>query len=291
MQYIKNQLLQIGVQSTGAELSSIRSFKTQQEYMWDAQPAIWGNHAPVLFPIVGGLKNGEYHYEGKSYPLPRHGFIRYNTQVELRSQTENRLTYGLSNNHDTQKVYPFAFDFVIQFELIDNRLTVKHEVHNLDDKPIFFSLGAHPAFRCPLHEDEAYSDYYLEFDEVENEKTWLLDRAGLISEEGPLVLDNTNILPLRPNMFDNDALIFKSMRSRRVSLKSHKSDQALTVSYEGWPYLGVWSKPKAPFVCIEPWLGIADHSDTDQKIETKFGILTLAPGDTFKAQYSIEISE
>ncbi|MEM6347936.1 MAG: aldose 1-epimerase family protein [Bacteroidota bacterium] len=291
MQYIKSHLLQVGVQSTGAELSSIRSLQTQQEYMWDAQPAIWGNHAPVLFPIVGGLKNGEYIHDGQTYPLPRHGFIRYNTQVELRAQTESKLTYGLSNNLDTEKVYPFKFDFVVHFELFDNKLTISHEVHNRDEKEMYFSLGAHPAFKCPLHEDETYADYYLEFAEVETEKTWLLDRNGLIETEGPLMLDHTKVLPLTPNMFDNDALIFKTMRSRRVSLKSHKSEQILTVHYEGWPYLGIWSKPKAPFVCIEPWLGIADHADTDQQLSTKFGILSLAPGQSFEAQYTIEITE
>ncbi|MEL6589237.1 MAG: aldose 1-epimerase family protein [Bacteroidota bacterium] len=291
MQYIKNQFLQVGVKSTGAELCSIRSFKTQQEYMWDAQPAIWGNHAPVLFPIVGGLKNGEYLHEGQAYPLPRHGFIRYNTQVQLRDQTDSSLTYGLSDNHDTRKVYPFAFDFVVQFRLEDSRLTVRHEVHNRDEKMMYFSLGAHPAFKCPMHEEEAYSDYYLAFGEVENEHTWLLNSEGLIAEEGPLIMDNTDTLPLRPNMFDNDALIFKSIRSRSVSLKSHKSPQEVKVSFEGWPYLGIWSKPKAPFVCIEPWLGIADHADTDQQLSTKFGILSLDPGQSFEAAYTIDIIE
>jgi galactose mutarotase-like enzyme len=162
---------------------------------------------------------------------------------------------------------------------------------NLDDKTIYFHLGGHPGFKCPINEGENYSDYYLEFEHEENAATTLLSANGLISDDTKQILNNTNILPFTPNLFDNDALIFKDLKSRKVSLKSHKSNQILTVKFPDFNYLGIWAKPNAPFVCIEPWLGIADHENTDGDFLKKDKLISLVESEVFEAEYIVEIVE
>ncbi len=288
---IQNQYLKITVNEIGAELSSIESTKTGQRFMWDGNPDIWPNHSPVLFPIVGGLKENTYHYHGQSYSLPRHGFIRNNKKIKLTEQTESSLTFGLTFDDESLSVYPFEFEFAITYTLFGNRVVVSNLVKNHGHQEMLFSVGAHPAFRCPVHEGEEYEDYYLEFEHVETDSTWVLTSDGLVSDESKPVLHNTNILHLNRTLFNQDALIFKNLKSRQVSLRSTKSSQVVTLHYEDFPYLGIWAKPNAHFVCIEPWLGIADSADTDQNLENKESILTLKGKHHFTAAYSIEVSE
>jgi len=291
MATIENDILKIGVNELGAELCQIQSKLSGKEYMWDANPDIWGSYAPVLFPVIGAVKNGYVLIKGKEFKVPRHGFVRNNPNVKLIEESRDSLTYGLKFSEKTLSIYPYEFDFLITFSLEGNKITVSHKIVNLGKQTMFFSLGGHPAFKCPVNGDEVYEDYYLEFEKTENASTWLLAKDGLVGRETKLMIENTNILPLDSSMFDNDALIFKNLNSKSVSLKSKKSSQVLHVEYSDFPYLGIWAKPNAHFVCIEPWLGIAETADSDQNFETKEGILKLDAGNTFKASYSIEIKE
>lgn len=150
-----------------------------------------------------------------------------------------------------------------------------------------FSLGGHPAFNCPLFEGESYSDYYLEFDQIEKAPAYLLDESGLVSDKKLNLLDDSRTLKLHKHLFDNDALIFRDLNSRQVKLVSSRTGDILTMTYEGFPYLGVWAKPGAQFVCIEPWQGIADAAETDKEFKQKEGIMTLKSGEKHKAEYSI----
>jgi len=291
MATIENDILKIGVSELGAELCQIQSKSSGKEYMWDANPDIWGSYAPVLFPVIGAVKNGFVLIKGKEFKVPRHGFIRNNPNVKLVEEAKDSLTYGLKFSEKTLAIYPYEFEFLITFSLKGNQITVSHKIINHGKETMFFSLGGHPAFKCPVNEGEVYEDYYLEFETTENAATWLLAKDGLVGNETKAIIENSNILPLDSSMFDNDALIFKNLNSKSVSLKSNKSSQVLRVEYSDFPYLGIWAKPNAHFVCIEPWLGIADTADSDQNFETKEGILNLAPGKTFTASYSIEIKE
>ena len=288
---IESDVLRIAINKIGAELTKIQSKITGKDYLWNANPAIWASHAPVLFPTIGALKNNTYFYEGKSYHLPKHGFVRNNTAVELCAQERNSVTLELSTSEATLAIYPFEFKFLITYSLEGNKLIVKHEVSNPGASPLLFSLGAHPGFNCPMNEGESYEDYFLEFEHKETAGTWELAADGLVSNTIVPVLDNTTILPLHSHLFDKDALIFKNLISRKVSLRSRKSDQSITVDYPDFNYLGIWAKPGAPFVCIEPWLGIADSVDTNQDLASKEGILTLEAGKSFQATYSININE
>ncbi|MFD2726224.1 aldose 1-epimerase family protein [Hyunsoonleella rubra] len=291
MHTLKNDLLTIAVKECGAELCDISSAKHSTKFMWNADPAVWGSYAPNLFPIVGRLKDNTYLFEGKTYQLPRHGFFRHSEAVKLLEQTENSLTFGLTYNDDTLKVYPFKFEFQITFTLKDNTVKLLHTIKNLDDKPLYFSLGGHPAFKCLVFQNEDYEDYYLEFEHSETSKIHLLNSAGLFSSETRPMLENTKKLPLTHNLFNDDALIFKDLKSKKVALKSQNQGEILSVSYHDFDYLGIWAKPNGDYVCIEPWLGIADSENTDQNFTTKEGILQLNADDTFGATYHIEINE
>ncbi len=289
--YAKNSELEIAVRRPGAELSSIKSLKSGIEYMWGMDPAIWNSTAPILFPIVGCLKDNTYIWKGEKYLLTRHGFIRENPQLLLTGITANSLTFGMNSSKETHKIYPFDFEFSIQFLLEGTKISVIHQVVNTGNSVLYFSLGGHPAFRCPVHADEKYEDYYLEFDQPEQVSTWLLTGDGLLSGQTEPVLKGSNILPLSHELFSKDALIFKDLKSKKVTLRNKKSTQALSFSFEDFPYLGVWAKTNGNFVCIEPWLGVADSWNTDQLLEHKEGILQLAAGEVFEASYFIEIQE
>ena len=292
MHSIKNSKIKISVKNTGAELCEISSIKNKTNFMWDANPNIWGSFAPNLFPVIGALKDGGYIYENKIYTLPKHGFIRNNNAVTCIEKTSNSLTFGLRYSDDLLNIYPFKFDFTLSYVLKDNVIELIHTIKNLDDKIMYFSLGGHPAFKCPVYKDENYDDYTLEFEHKENSKTHLINMEnGLISPKTKTIFNDTNILPLKHELFNDDALIFKDLKSKKATLKSKTHGNILSVTYNDFPYLGIWAKPDGDYVCIEPWLGIADNENTNQNIKEKEGILTLEAGKTFKASYSIEIDE
>ncbi len=290
MYHLNNHLLKISVKKTGAELCNIVSVNNNTEFMWQANPDIWGSHAPNLFPIIGVLKNGFFSFEGKNYHLTKHGFIRNNNDIQLIEQTKNSLTFGICHSPKLLEMYPFKFDFKITFILKNNSIEVKHTVKNMDDKTIYFSLGGHPAFKCPVFEDENYNDYNLEFEHHETSKSYLLNTENsLMTSNTKEIFKNSNTIQLTNELFSEDALVFKDLNSRKTILKSSKNGEVLSVTYKDFKYLGIWAKPNGNFVCIEPWLGLGDYENTNQQLINKEGILSLEPNKTFTASYHIEI--
>ncbi len=287
---IQNEFLKVGVLSKGAELCSIINVENNTEYLWQANPEIWASHAPNLFPVIGALKEGSYYYEGEEYSMPKHGFIRYNKQIQLKEKTGNSLLFNLNYSEETLKTYPFKFQYALRYKLEEKTLRLTYTVKNLDDKSMYFSLGGHPAFNTPLFDHEVYEDYYLEFDYKMDMVTHLLNDKGLISHKTKKIAENSQKLRLHKNLFDNDALIFTKVPSKYVSLKSKKSGEILSVRYGDFQNLGIWAKPGAPFVCIEPWLGIADLEETKGDIKTKEGIIKLMPSTIFNASFTIQIA-
>lgn len=285
---IINEFLKLTVKSSGAEMVSVKNTITSKEYLWQGDPTYWARRAPVLFPIVGKVNKNAYTIDGKTYELPQHGFAR-DMHFELVDHVENSLTYVLKYNLETLKIYPYKFELYIRYSLEDNKVIVSYEVKNCDDNTIWFSLGAHPAFNCPLNKDEKYSDYYLEFEKEETISTKLLDNGLRNGKETP-VLVNQKTIPLNKELFDEDALIFDGLRSSSIALKSYKSSNCIKMDFAGFPYLGIWSKKGgSPFVCIEPWLGIADTVGYEGNFKDKMGMRSLSKGKSFKAEYSLEI--
>tara|TARA_R110000868_G_scaffold194178_1_gene439497 strand:- start:2986 stop:3876 length:891 start_codon:yes stop_codon:yes gene_type:complete len=290
MYTLENNKLKIAVNKIGAELCKISSVQNINEFMWNADPTVWENYAPNLFPIIGALKNDHYFVNGKEFNLVKHGFIRHNRDIVLHKQTSNSLTFKLIYNETTLKSYPFKFEFYITYKLTDTIIDVIHVIKNCDTKTMYFSVGGHPAFKCPVYQNEQYEDYSLEFEHEEHSVRQLINMEnGLISSNTKPVFNNTNTIRLNHALFNDDALVFKDLKSHKVTLKSDTYGAILTVKYKEFPYLGIWAKPTGNYVCIEPWLGIADHEDTNQDLKTKEGILSLNPNKTFTATYSIEI--
>ena len=274
----------------GAELCSIKNHENNLEYIWQADPAIWGSHAPNLFPVIGGLKNGVFIYEGNEYAMPKHGFLRHNKNIRLKEKTDSSLIFELDHSPETLEIYPFKFHFEISFALKNKTLTITHNISNRDSKPLYFSLGGHPAFNVPLFKGETYEDHFLEFDQKMDLNTFILSDEGLVTNETSVVARNDHRIGLHKELFLKDALIFKNIPSKKVSLKSKFSGEILTVEYKDFKNLGIWAKPGASYVCIEPWLGIADNANTIGDIKTKEGIIELMPSQDFSPSYAITIA-
>jgi galactose mutarotase-like enzyme len=271
------------------ELSSIHSKNSNQEYLWQGNPAYWTGQAPVLFPIVGALKNGQMIYKGITYSMEKHGLVRNSLKPKLISSGNNFLRFALSWDEESLTAYPFKFRLEIEFLLNGKTLQVKHHISNESEVFMLYSIGGHPAFNCPLHSDEKYEDYYLQFPEDETDATCMIEPNGLIGLGSIPMLIQSKTIPLHSHLFDDDALVFKNLKSRKVALVSQKRGPILAVEYQDFNYLGIWAKPSAPFICIEPWLGIADSVNTNQNFEEKEGLLKLAPGKSDQKSYSITI--
>jgi galactose mutarotase-like enzyme len=277
---IENECLRVNINPKGAELTSIFSKDTQLEYMWEGDPAIWGKHSPVLFPIVGTLKENLYRYNSKDYSLPRHGFARDKTFAAEEYKTDE-CVFTLSGDEHTMKVYPFEFRLRIKYSLFQNTLSTSYEVLNPANEPLYFSIGAHPAFKVPITPGTAYEDYFLQFENLETANRWPITKDGLIDSSPLPLLTATDRLPLTKNLFSSDAIVFKSLKSTVLSLKSGKTPNGLEFSFPGFPFLGLWAAKGGDFVCIEPWCGIADPAGSDQLLKHKEGINKLAPGEDF----------
>ena len=288
MQTLKNKFLTIQINQKGAELTSIFNNKNQTEYLWNANPKFWGKSSPVLFPIVGSLKENIYCFEDKEYSLPRHGFAREREFI-VEKLEENSHTFLLVHDQNTLKVYPFKFEFRLIYTLENNTVKVTYSVKNIGENKMYFSVGGHPAFAVPLAEYTDYTDYYLEFNKAETFKRWGLTPGGLIEIQPIDFMIDTNRLDLRKELFYDDAIVFKDLESTSVVLKSDKTNHQLKFNFEGFPYLGVWAAKDADFVCIEPWCGIADSANHNQKLTEKEGIIELNSGEIFERTWRTTI--
>jgi galactose mutarotase-like enzyme len=287
MYTIQSETLTVQIATKGAELQSIYNKQTNLEYLWDANPAFWAKKSPVLFPIVGGLKNNSYTYKGKTYHLSRHGFAR-DKEFLVTVEKDDLITFSLKSDDETFKVYPFHFLFSIEYAVSGNVLTIEYSVENTGNEEMVFSVGAHPAFKLPLIEHTSFDDYYLHFNSIENAGRYPLSPDGLLEKEPLAVLDNTDHLPLKKSLFYEDALVFKHLRSNSIAIKSDKTNNGLKVSFPNFPYIGIWNAKDANFLCIEPWCGIADNVDASGIIQEKEGINTLRSQETFTREISIE---
>ncbi len=283
---IQNEFLKVTVKAAGAELTSIFHKQKQKELLWNANPEFWSRHAPVLFPIVGKLKNNSFTVSGNSYSLPQHGFAR-DTDFELLQQSENAVVFTLKSTAETLKKYPFDFELQLKYSLDGLKLNTQYTVINTGENKLPFSIGAHPAFVCPMNENETLADYYLEFEKQETLDRHLLS-DGLFNGETERVMTATNFLALNEELFLKDAIVFKNMQSTYMILKSKKSDYTLRFSFEGFPYFGIWSKENSGFLCLEPWCGISDRFDFDGEIYQKEAIETLSPTQIFERVFSVE---
>lgn len=275
-----NSDLTAKINHLGAELFSLES--NNKEYIWEGNPDFWGKHSPILFPIVGTLKNNTYSFKGQSYKLSRHGFARDNEFVLIEKQ-DHRAVFSLKSNTDTLKVYPFDFELQIIYTLAGNDLTIAYQVINSSTTPMPFSIGAHPAIA--LTGD--FEKYSIQFEKNEPLQYHLLE-DDLISNKTATLSTTDNKVALNYKIFENDALIFKTLESDYLTILENKKP-LIRVHYKDFPHLGIWTKKNAPFLCIEPWFGYSDSTETTGNIMQKEGIQILQPKSTFNAEFSIQI--
>ncbi len=286
---IENEHLKIAIKTTGAELNSLFNKKTNTELLWKGDTTFWSGQAPILFPIVGGLKDNTHIFNGVAYQLNRHGFARRSNDWKIIQLDQNNIQCTLHANKATLDVYPFDFSLVVTYTISENTLNIKHSITNNGQKNMPFSIGGHPAFNCVLDKDTNYNDYSLQFEKTETAERHFLNEEGLLNGETEIVLNKTDALQLNKDLFKNDALIFKNLTSKQISLFKG-SIKLLSLTFKDFPFLGIWAAPKAPFVCIEPWIGHADHMNTNQDLFSKDGSKSLSPNETFNVAYQIDIA-
>ncbi|PKM52021.1 MAG: aldose epimerase [Firmicutes bacterium HGW-Firmicutes-7] len=288
---IQNQDLTVLVDEKGAELLSIKNQSSDLEYLWQGDNTYWGRTAPVLFPIVGRLKNDHYELEGQIYTMGQHGFAR-DCLFEVTSQSDSKVSLCLTSNPSIKLMYPYDFRLTITYTLEENTIDITYFVENLNKKEtMYFSIGAHPGFNVPLTNDTKFEDYYLTFSPKQIRTQIPLSGPYLDTLNKQQVSTNTNI-NLNRSLFDIDALIYETVNKNTISIQCDKTDHFISVTFEDFPYVGIWSPPQkdAPFVCIEPWFGIADEVTTSGLLKEKLGIQSLEPSASFTSRYLITLN-
>ncbi|EAE1303356.1 aldose 1-epimerase family protein [Listeria monocytogenes] len=286
---LENEVLLVEMKTAGAELTRIFHKDTGLEYLWNADSKFWGRHSPVLFPTVGRLVDDTYLVDGKQYYLGQHGFAR-DRDFQVIEQTENTVRFELDADEDSLAIYPYKFKLSIVYTIEKNTVAVSYEVENTDNKRIYFSIGAHPAFHLPLTDGTTFEDYYLDFGTEENLETLCLEGPYRSGEIKKIVDEPARYLPLSYDLFKNDALIFEALKQKEMTIKSEKTPHYVKVSFPEFPFVGVWTaKAGTPFLCIEPWYGIADGAGESVELRDKAGIEHLEPEAVFASEYEITV--
>lgn len=289
---LNNLQLSVCVDSVGAELKSLKKINGGTEYMWDANPEYWERTSPVLFPFVGSLNNGSYRYDGKEYPMPKHGFAK-DMEFDLLRQTENELSFLLRADQETKLKYPFDFELVLGYRFDkdnDNKLIVSWKVTNHDSREMYFSIGGHPAFLYPDNSKDVQTKCKVLFDIEDKIISSVVGKGSLFSTRTREFVLQDGMMDITADMFDEDALVIEHDQAHKVSLCNDSGQPYLTVSFDA-PLFALWSpaKKNAPFICIEPWYGRGDRENfTGDLSEREYGN-KLAPSDVFYAEYTIMV--
>lgn len=278
----ENEFFTLAVKEMGAELNSLKSKKTDIEYIWFGNTDIWYGQSPILFPIIGRLLDDKYRVDGKEYTMPKHGIVR-KKPFKLLEETKDSLLFIQSSDEESLKEYPFEFDLIVKFQLTNKGLKVTHTVINKDSKDMYYSFGAHPGFNCEIGD-------YLQFNVDEELYTERIDHESILIDEKFPVFTDEGKIELTSNLFDDDALILSDYSSTEVSIRSYNHDRVIKFMFDS-PVLGIWAKPNAPYVCLEPWWGINDNYDKKNDFSEKRGIMKLAPGESKEFTWEVEITE
>lgn len=288
---IKNEKLTVEIEALGAQLSSIKG-SDGTEYLWQGNTKYWSDRALNIFPHVARLTEGKYTLDGKTYEMSIHGFARH-IVFEVEQKSDSHIIFSMENTEETYKQYPYAFRFEISYRLEGNKLLNTYSVKNKDDKQMYFGVGGHPGFNVPFEENTVFEDYYLEFDSVEEAKRVVFSEdCFVMGLDDKFRLQEGKYLPLRHDMFDDDAIVLTDM-AKGVTLKSERGSKAIRVTYPNMPYIGFWHKPKtdAPYVCIEPWSSLPARKEIVEDFSTQPGLVSLEVDGTYENQFVIEIIE
>ena len=286
---LNNGDMEINVSDKGAELISIKD-SNGKEYLWQGDKKYWDRQSPILFPFIGRLKNKEFIYEGKKYPMMQHGFAR-DMEFTCIEEKKDEIWFEITDNEETYKLYPFYFSLRIGYRLIGNKIEVLWKVKNKDNKIMYFNIGAHPGFNCPIGGDDDKVGYFLEFNSDGTPVYYGSDAAtGLrLPETHKLKLENGRSIITR-EYFDDTTYIFEDKQISEISIVKPNGKKYVTVKFD-MPVLAIWSMEKmnAPFICLEPWFGRCDRIDFEGELSDRECNLVLNAGEVFNNVYSIEI--
>ncbi|WP_044296324.1 aldose 1-epimerase family protein [Robinsoniella peoriensis] len=287
---LENEALRIEVNDFGAELARVYDKNAGREVLWNADPAYWNRHAPVLFPFVGALQDEQYQYNNKSYRMGQHGFAR-DSVFTLEEQQSTLICHKLTWKEDSFKKYPFKFSLYITHILSGNVIKVCWKVVNEQEEAMYFGIGAHPAFLAPVKAEEKQEDYYLNlYTDKENYTCLRINEKGLALTESPETFAaQGGFCPLKKDLFKDGVWIFENAQLQKAGLALPDKTPYIEINCDGFPYVGIWTKPGAPFVCLEPWYGRTDDAGFKGKIQDKAGIQKLNAGETFEADYTITV--
>ena len=292
MTILKNEFLGVELNPKGAEIIKILGQRDGLNYMWRRDPSLWASSAPILFPIVGALKNNECRIDNKTYSMTQHGFSRHNI-YDTHEKSETCVEFELVPNEDILKQYPYLFDLKVTYTLKNNQLECECKVKNTDTRMIYFQIGGHPAFACPFMEGESSNDYYVEFEQNESLRNKIIDveHRGM-SHETALLFDNEKRFFVRQALFDNDAIVIKDMKSHYVTLKSLNHEKTLRFYMENFNHLGIWtSKHVGGLIAFEPWVGHSDYVDFTGEFKDKEGVVALDVNQEFTCKFIVEINQ
>lgn len=278
---LKNEYLTAKFNEIGAELKSL--MMDGREYIWPGNPEIWKSSCPLMFPVCGGLKEDRYTYQGKSYPMTRHGFAR-TSLFAVEAMTDTQVVFLLKSGQETIAVYPFDFELRVRYTLEERSVRVEYRVKNLGAETMYFSIGSHEGYFTP----EGIEDYDVLFPEKETLNSYVLCGTILSDNQIP-ILREQNYLPLYEKYFMIDTLVFKDLKSRSATLRNRKTGRAIRVEFPDAQYFMIWHKPGAPYLCLEPWNGVADRLGSSFAIEEKEGINLLAAGEEYRNTHRITI--
>jgi galactose mutarotase-like enzyme len=285
---LENDIISIKINDVGAELASLYKKNTKTEFLWQADPKYWARHAPILFPIIGKLNNDQTVIKGKHYKMGQHGFARDLTH-KLIEKTKSIAIFSVKSSLETMQNYPYEFELTSKYEILNNTTKITYSIKNPSNESMYFSFGLHPAFQWPLHPNDKKENCFIEFEKNESADRIVFDGGFITGEKMPW-LKNDKQINLYDDLFEKDVLIFKNLNSQKVTLKSTENKNTLEVLFDDFPYLGIWTKPGNPFICIEPWFGVADNKNNPKPFVDKEGIQKIKAGQTFECSVAYTIN-
>ena len=289
---LKNDFLKVNLHPKGAEIISITGVQDGLNYMWRRDPVQWANSAPILFPIVGAVRQDYYKIGQQQYHMTQHGFARHN-EFMVHQKDDCEVTFTLVSNDQIKEQYPYEFLLSVTYTLKENQLNCHIQINNTDHQDIYFQVGGHPAFACPLMDNESSNDYYIEFSENENAGRKIIDVAkrGMSHEVEPF-FENEKRFFVRQELFNRDAIVIQNFKSENIALRSLNHQKSLVFHMNGFDHVGIWAaKHVGGLIAIEPWVGNADYVDFNGDFKDKQSCVELAPQDSFECEFSIEINQ
>lgn len=286
---ISNEQLHVRIETKGGSLWSIRD-RENTEYLWQGDPQYWSDRAPNLFPYIARLAEGKYLLDGKIYHMDIHGFVK-DCDLQVKEHGEDFLCLFMKDTIQTYQQYPYKFSYEIYYRLCGNKLCVTYQVENLDDKKMYFGIGAHPGFRVPLENGFAFEDYFLQFPNANGiQKVGMTSDCFVNGSKDSFLLEEDEILPLRHTLFDDDAIILDQI-PKQVGLFARNGRKGVLVSFPQMRYLGLWHKPKsdAPYICIEPWPSLPSRKNVIEDLAKQEDLISLASCKSYDNQWEIEI--